>query len=106
VQEVKLDKHIKLLDSPGIVIAKDDDAAVMSLKNCVRVETIKDPIPPVEILLKKCSKEELIMTYKITDFANVSDFLQLIARRYGKMKKGGLYDVEAAAREVIKDWNG
>jgi len=106
VQEIKLDKHIKLIDSPGIVIAKDDDAAIMSLKNCVRVETIKDPIAPVELLLKKCSKEELIMTYTITDFSNVNDFLQLIARRYGKMKKGGLYDVEAAAREVIKDWNG
>jgi hypothetical protein len=37
VQEVKLDKNIKLLDSPGIVISKEGDAASLVLKNCVRV---------------------------------------------------------------------
>jgi nuclear GTP-binding protein len=40
VQEVKLDKNIKLLDSPGIVISKDGDVASLALKNCVRVSLI------------------------------------------------------------------
>ena len=40
VQEVKLDKNIKLLDSPGIVISKDGDVASLALKNCVRVSWI------------------------------------------------------------------
>lgn len=37
VQEVKIDKNLKLLDSPGIVISKEGDVASLVLKNCVRV---------------------------------------------------------------------
>ncbi len=40
VQEVKLDKHIKLLDSPGIVMSKEGDVAALALKNCVRVSRL------------------------------------------------------------------
>ena len=38
VQEVHLDKHIKLLDSPGVVMAaKSTDSASLVLRNCVKV---------------------------------------------------------------------
>ena len=36
MQMVQLDKHIKLLDSPGIVMASGNDASTI-LKNAVRV---------------------------------------------------------------------
>jgi nuclear GTP-binding protein len=38
MQPVQLDKHIRLLDSPGVVMATNlaDDAAVV-LRNCVKV---------------------------------------------------------------------
>lgn len=39
MQEVKLDKHIKLLDSPGIVMSKDEDSASLALKNCLKVHS-------------------------------------------------------------------
>lgn len=41
MQEIKLDKHIKLLDSPGIVMSKDEDSASLALKNCIRVGLVK-----------------------------------------------------------------
>jgi len=37
MQEIKLDKHIKLLDCPGIVMSRDEDCASLALKNCIRV---------------------------------------------------------------------
>jgi len=38
MQVVQLDKHIRLLDSPGVVIAtKMTDSAAAVLRNCVRV---------------------------------------------------------------------
>ena len=41
VQEVVLDKHLRLLDSPGIVFADSDSspahAASQALRNCVKV---------------------------------------------------------------------
>ena len=38
LQEVQLDKHVKLIDSPGIVIATGSgDSASLVLRNCVKV---------------------------------------------------------------------
>ena len=37
MQQVQLDKHVKLLDSPGIVVAQGGSNASTVLKNCVKV---------------------------------------------------------------------
>lgn len=37
MQEVHLDKHIKLLDSPGIVMATGTSDTSVILRNCVKV---------------------------------------------------------------------
>ena len=37
MQEVQLDKHIRLLDSPGVVMATGTSDTSIVLKNCVRV---------------------------------------------------------------------
>ena len=37
MQTVKLDKLIKLFDSPGIVMSKDANPSALVLRNCVRV---------------------------------------------------------------------
>ena len=41
MQAVQLDKHIKLLDSPGIVMAQSNNTDATSiLRNCVKVNII------------------------------------------------------------------
>lgn len=40
MQTVKLDKLIKLFDSPGIVMSKETNPASLILRNCVRVTDI------------------------------------------------------------------
>ena len=38
MQEIQLDKHVKLLDSPGIVMATGSgDPASVVLRNCIKV---------------------------------------------------------------------
>ena len=37
MQEVILAKNIKLLDSPGVVLASDVNEAAMALHNCAKV---------------------------------------------------------------------
>ena len=37
MQEVQLDKHVKLLDSPGIVMDSGGSDASVILRNCVKV---------------------------------------------------------------------
>jgi len=43
-----LDKHVKLLDSPGIVFAAAEDPsdAAAALRNAIRVEKLEDPVAP------------------------------------------------------------
>lgn len=59
LQEVHLDKHIKLLDCPGIVMATSTSDAAMILRNCVKIEQLVDPLPPVEAILRRCNKTQV-----------------------------------------------
>lgn len=66
LQEVHLDKHIKLLDCPGIVMATSTSDAAMILRNCVKIEQLVDPLPPVEAILRRCNKAQACeVTYSL-----------------------------------------
>lgn len=47
MQEVNLDKNVKLLDCPGVVMLRSaaNDASI-ALRNCKRIEKLDDPIGP------------------------------------------------------------
>ncbi|KAL9827905.1 Guanine nucleotide-binding protein-like NSN1 [Arabidopsis thaliana] len=106
LQEVHLDKNVKLLDCPGVVMLKSsgNDASI-ALRNCKRIEKLDDPVSPVKEILKLCPKDMLVTLYKIPSFEAVDDFLYKVATVRGKLKKGGLVDIDAAARIVLHDWN-
>jgi nuclear GTP-binding protein len=103
MQEVILDRNVRLLDSPGVVF--DDESALLG--NCVDAESVEDPIPAVEALLQRCNHQSLLMTYNIPAFpaGDVMMFLAMIARAKGRVLKGGVPDKVSAARTVLKDWN-
>ena len=103
MQEVLLDKNVRLLDSPGVVF--DDKSAMLG--NCVDADSIEDPIPAVEQLITRCNPASLVMTYNIPAFppGNVMMFLAMVARSYGRVLKGGIPDKVGAARAVLRDWN-
>uniref|UniRef100_H2MGG6 G protein nucleolar 3 like n=1 Tax=Oryzias latipes TaxID=8090 RepID=H2MGG6_ORYLA len=106
LQEVHLDKHIKLLDCPGIVMATSTSDAVMILRNCVKIEQLVDPLPPVEAILRRCNKVQIMEHYGVPDFQTAAEFLAMLARRQGKLRKGGLPDTDKAAKSVLMDWTG
>ena len=43
--------------------------------------------------------------YQIAAFTTCTEFLQQIGRRFGKVKKGGIPDIRAAAKLVLQHWN-
>lgn len=107
MQEVQLDKNVKLLDCPGVVTlrsAGSDDASI-ALRNCKRIEKLDDPVGPVKEILRLCPARMLVTLYKVPSFDAVDDFLQKVATVRGKLKKGGIVDIDAAARIVLHDWN-
>lgn len=59
----------------------------------------------VKEILKLCSEKLFVTLYKVPSFDSVDDFLQKVATVRGKLKKGGIVDVDAAARIVLHDWN-
>ncbi|CAI5440637.1 unnamed protein product [Caenorhabditis angaria] len=107
LQEVELDKNIRLIDSPGVVLVsqKDLDPIEVALKNAIRVDNLLDPIAPVHAILRRCSKETLMLHYTLADFNSVDQFLAQLARRIGKLRRGARPDMNAAAKRVLNDWN-
>mmetsp|Transcript_53503 Transcript_53503/g.68676 ORF Transcript_53503/g.68676 Transcript_53503/m.68676 type:complete len:595 (-) Transcript_53503:140-1924(-) len=104
--EVILDKSIRLLDSPGIVF-DDTDTNATALRNCVAPEELKDPEGAIGEMLKRCAPEQLMALYALPAFkkGDSDTFLSLVARRLGKMKKGGVPDKASSAIAVLRDWN-
>ena len=46
-----------------------------------------------------------MMLYTIPRFENIQEFLALVAQRMGRLRKGGIPNVEAAAKVILGDWN-
>lgn len=44
--------------------------------------------------------------YGVSDFHTALEFLAMLARRQGKLRKGGLPDTDKAAKSVLMDWTG
>lgn len=106
LQEVQLDKNVKLMDCPGVVMLKaGQNDATVALRNCKRIEKLEDPIAPVKEILNLCPAQVLVTLYKVPSFDTVDDFLFKVATVRGRLKKGGIVDVDAAARIVLYDWN-
>lgn len=106
MQEVELDKNVKLLDCPGVVMVKsEENEASIALRNCIRIDKVDDPTSPVKEIFKLCPAKTLVMLYRIPSFDSVDDFLHNVATARGKLKKGGTADIDAAARIILHDWN-
>lgn len=103
MQEVHLDKFIRLLDAPGIVPGPNSEVGTI-LRNCIHVQKLADPVTPVETILQRCNLEEISNYYGVSGFQTTEHFLTAVAQRLGKKKKGGIYSQEEAAKAVLADW--
>lgn len=103
MQEVHLDKFIRLLDAPGIVPGPNSEVGTI-LRNCIHLQKLADPVTPVETILQRCNLEEISNYYGVSGFQTTEHFLMAVAQRLGKKKKGGIYNQEEAAKAVLSDW--
>lgn len=104
-QYVALMKRIYLIDCPGIVpvSARDSETGTV-LKGVVRVENLETPAEHIPALLTRVKAEYLRKTYGLKAWKDPYDFLAQLARRYGKLLKGGDPDEETVAKMVLNDW--
>ncbi|EGW35612.1 uncharacterized protein SPAPADRAFT_132696 [Spathaspora passalidarum NRRL Y-27907] len=125
MREVKIDNKLKILDSPGIVfpdeiintkkLSKTQQMAKLALLSAIPPKQIIDPIPSIQMLLKKFSNnpemaDGLKNYYQLPplpsgDFEEFTKhFLIHIARTKGRLGRGGVPNMESAAMSVLNDW--
>jgi nuclear GTP-binding protein len=88
-QVVHLDSKLRLIDSPGVIFSKEAGSGGMS----------------VERILRRVPKTTLMLQYGIQDYADIQEFLALVALKFGQVKKGGVPNPEAAEQKIIQDWH-
>lgn len=119
MREVKIDNKLKILDSPGIVFpeelgSKNKDAK-LALLSALPPKAVIDPIPAVQLLLKKLSQDpemaEGLRKYYLLPALPSSDlneftrqFLIHIARTRGRLGRGGVPNLDSSAMAVLSDW--
>ncbi len=74
------------------------------LKGVVRAEKIQEPSYYVTGIIKKVENKLLRKLYGIEAWTDCDDFLEKVARRLGKLLKGGIPDVMAASKIVVNDY--
>lgn len=106
VSEVKLDKHIRLLDSPGVFFTADDavgaDPAGVLLDCLARPDAVVSETA-IEALLVRAPPDVLAQLYAIDPWRSPHEFLLRVAAARGRLKRGGIPDAEAAIKIVITD---
>jgi nuclear GTP-binding protein len=104
-QYITLTRRIYLIDCPGIVPPNPNDTdAQLLLRGVVRVENIKEPSQYVAIMLERCQTRHIERTYGIKGWKDDDDFLEILARKGGRLLRGGEADSDAVARMVLSDF--
>lgn len=121
MREVKIDNKLKILDSPGIVFPDEISAkkhvseAKLALLSAIPPKNIKDPGAVIEQLLKRMAKDnamaDALKAYYAVPALPSSDlkeftkhFLIHVARSRGRLSRGGIPNLDAAALTVLNDW--
>ena len=98
-------KRIYLIDCPGVVPPSNNDSPEdILLRGVVRVENVENPEQYIAAVLKRTKPQHIQRTYDVGNFETATEFLELLARKGGRLLKGGEADVDGAAKMVLNDF--
>ena len=104
-QYITLMKRIYLIDCPGVVPPNQGDSPEdILLKGVVRVENVQNPEQYIAAVLRKTRPQHIERTYDVRDFNSPTEFLEVLARKGGRLLKGGEADVDGVAKMVLNDF--
>ena len=113
-RQIKLDNAITLLDSPGIVFPGTEDETALVLLNVLPSSAILDVRPAVDEILRRLTRagllKELSDVYGIPEIVvsdyvdSTTEFLVQVARKRGRLGRGGIPMLESAGKVVLNDW--
>jgi nuclear GTP-binding protein len=98
-------KRIYLIDCPGVVHPSPNDTETdIILKGVVRVENLQQAQDHIEEVLSRIKSDYIKMTYGIESWEDHVDFLEQLARKSGRLNKGGEPDIDSVGKMVLNDW--
>ncbi|KAJ4261417.1 GTPase required for pre-60S ribosomal subunit nuclear export and maturation [Fusarium torreyae] len=104
-QYVSLMKRIYLIDCPGIVPPSSTDSPTdLVLRGVVRVEKVEHPEQYIQPLLNRVKQHHMEKTYELTGWTNSTEFLELMARKAGRLLRGGEPDLDGVAKMILNDF--
>lgn len=104
-QYVTLMKRIYMIDCPGVCPPNlNDTDDVLLLKGSIRVENVEYPAQYVDAVLNRVQRRHIDRTYETKDWTDATTFLELIARKNGRLLKGGEPDLDGCAKIVLNDY--
>ena len=104
-QYITLMKRIYLIDCPGVVPPNNSDTEEdILLRGVVRVENVENPEQYIAAVLRRTKARHLERTYEIPSFQSSTEFLEKLARKGGRLLKGGEADLDGVAKMVLNDF--
>ncbi|KOS23428.1 Nucleolar GTP-binding protein 2 [Escovopsis weberi] len=104
-QYVTLMKRIYLIDCPGIVPPSSTDTPTdLVLRGVVRVEKVEHPEQYIAAVLGRVKRRHLEKTYDITGWETATDLLEVLARKAGRLLRGGEPDLDGVAKMILNDF--
>ncbi|ODV61559.1 RNA-binding GTPase NUG1 [Ascoidea rubescens DSM 1968] len=132
LREVKIDNKLKILDSPGIIFPntpvgvknnsklnqfKKEQEYKLVLLNALSNKFIKDPTNAIQLLIKRIINlensdpfENFEKYYELPPIPNINlknytkQILVHVARKRGRLGKGGVPNLDSAALSILNDW--
>lgn len=99
-QYITLLKDLYLIDCPGVVPITDYTKAV--LKGAIRVENVDDPEELIPNVIEMAGADAVKACYKV-DFDDLDDLYLNISKKYGKITKGGVPNVNLISKMILHD---
>lgn len=104
-QYITLMKRIYLIDCPGVVPPSSTDTPQdILLRGVVRVENVENPEQYIPAVLSKTKPQHIERTYALKGYKNHIEFLELLARKGGRLLARGEPDVDGVAKMVLNDF--
>lgn len=103
-QYITLMKKVYLIDCPGVVPPGQETDEEKVLRGVVRVELVESPEDYIPAVLERVKTKYIERTYRVSDWSSPIDFLEKLAKKTGKLLKGGEPDLKAVSKMVLNDW--
>ena len=98
-------KRIYLIDCPGVVPPSPTDSEEdILMRGVVRVENVQNPGQYIDAVLKRCKPHHIERTYGVRVSGSATDLLDTLAKKGGRLLKGGEADANGVARMILNDF--